>query len=100
MLGDRLPRRCDAVPHRQTAAQLEQALSVALGQLIEDEPPRRVGEGLVDVSHRASIGKYLLAYQYPARTDCVRVPLYRARAFALPPAPASTVDEPNPEGHA
>jgi hypothetical protein len=40
------------VLHRQPGAELEQRLAVALDELVEDRPPRRVGECLEHVTHR------------------------------------------------
>lgn len=90
VLGNRLPRRRDTVPHRQTAAQLEEALPVAHRELIEDEPPGRVGESPIDVAHRASIGKLPLAYLDPrepasfSRRDIRRSRLLSPGAGHLP----------------
>jgi len=53
VLRDRLPGGADAVPHREPAADLEQGLLVALGQLVEDRASGRIGEGPIDVSHVA-----------------------------------------------
>src|SRR5918998_165910 len=46
VLRDRLPRRSDAVLRQQPAAELEQRLAVALFQLVEDRPPRRIRKRL------------------------------------------------------
>jgi hypothetical protein len=65
MLGDRLPRRVDPVLHQQATTELEQRLTVAVGQLIEDGPPRGIGKGLENVQMRI-IGKSSLACQVDA----------------------------------
>ena len=58
---DGLPRRRDPVAHDQASAQLEERLAVAFGELVEDDPPGLVGEGLEQrtgpVVHEAIIGK-------------------------------------------
>jgi hypothetical protein len=43
--------------HREPAAQLEQCLPVAIGELVEDVPPRGVGQRLEDITHEPMIGK-------------------------------------------
>jgi len=64
MLRDGLPGGAEAVFHRQSAAYLEQRLPVSLDELIEDRPPRRIGECLEQVTHRPmTIGKQELACQ-------------------------------------
>jgi hypothetical protein len=50
------------VLHQQASTELEQGLTVAVGQLIEDGPPGGIGKGLEYVQDD-SIGKYLLACQ-------------------------------------
>jgi len=44
VLGDGLPGRADLMPHGQPGADLEQRLTVPLGQLVQDDPPGRVGQ--------------------------------------------------------
>jgi hypothetical protein len=46
MLGNRLARRVDPVLHQQATTELEQGLTVAFGQLVEDGPPGGIGKGL------------------------------------------------------
>ena len=48
--------------HHQATTELEQGLTVAVGQLIEDGPPGGIGKGLEHVQDD-SIGKWLLACQ-------------------------------------
>jgi hypothetical protein len=62
VLGDRLARRVDPVLHQQATTELEQRLTVAFGQLIEDGPPGGIGKGLEYVQV-AMIGKSSLACQ-------------------------------------
>ena len=62
MLRDRLARRVDPVLHQQARTELEQRLTIALGQLIEDGPPGWIGKGLEDVQ-APMIGKSPLACQ-------------------------------------
>jgi hypothetical protein len=50
------------VLHQQAGAELEQGLTVALGQLVEDRSPGRIGKGLEDVQVPI-ICKSLLACQ-------------------------------------
>src|SRR5918995_4655530 len=49
VLRDRLPRRAQAVLHDQPRADLEQGLSVALDELVQDRPPRGIGKCLEHV---------------------------------------------------
>jgi hypothetical protein len=42
-------------------------LPVAIGELVEDVPPCRVGQRLEDITHEPMIGKWLLACQFPSR---------------------------------
>src|SRR5215207_3306459 len=49
VLRDRLPRRAQAVPHDQPRADLEQGLSVALDELVQDRSPRGIGKCLEHV---------------------------------------------------
>jgi hypothetical protein len=51
VLGDGLTGGAETVLHREAGAQLEQRLPVAIGQLVEDGAPRRVGERSVDIRH-------------------------------------------------
>jgi hypothetical protein len=55
VLGYRLAGRPDAVPHGQTAADLEQRLRILLSQLVEDLATGRVGQGLEDITHDAQL---------------------------------------------
>ena len=57
VLGDCLAAGCEAMLHREPAAQLEQCLPVAIGELVEDVPPRGVGQRLEDITHEPMIGK-------------------------------------------
>ena len=74
VLRDRLPGCADAMPHRESGADLEQRLPVAIGQLVQDRAPRLVGECPVDVTHAWIICKFSLACQcqagQPAFTTC------------------------------
>ena len=60
VLRDGLPGRADAVPHGQPATDLEQRLPVPLRQLVQDDPPGRVGQrpeqgvGSGEVGHTTS----------------------------------------------
>ena len=54
----------------ESRADFEQRLPGSLAQLVEDRPPRRIGQCLEHVSHRKTIGKYLLACQGPPRLCC------------------------------
>ena len=56
VLRDRLTRRVDPVLHQQATTELEQGLTVALGQLIEDRPPGGIGKSLEHVQND-KIGK-------------------------------------------
>jgi hypothetical protein len=48
----------------QTGADLEERLSVAFSELVQDRPPRRIGQRLKDISHcDETICKSLLACQ-------------------------------------
>src|SRR3954465_9267191 len=67
MLRYRLPRHAQLVLHRQAAAELEECLSVPVRQLVKNRPPRRVCQGLEDVGHRHTIGKWMLACQIEGR---------------------------------
>jgi hypothetical protein len=57
MLRDRLSRKTELVPARQSRAQLEQGLSLAFGEFVEDLSSRGIRQGLEDVTHGQSIGK-------------------------------------------
>jgi hypothetical protein len=59
------------VLHQQATTELEQGLTVALGQLIEDGPPGGIGKGFEDVQDD-SIGKWLLACQVRGDTCIAR----------------------------
>src|SRR3954451_17672199 len=64
VLRDGLPRRGEAVLHRQPRADLEQRLVVAIGQLVEDRPPGGIGERPKDVvgshvCHHVQVGACL-----------------------------------------
>jgi hypothetical protein len=48
-------RTADALP--SLGAQLEQRLPVPLAELVEDRPPRRIGERPIRVAHGPTIGK-------------------------------------------
>src|SRR3954453_19840158 len=61
MLRDRLPCRAQAMLHDQPRADLEERLTVAVGELIENCPPRRIGDGAENVSQARMIGKSRLA---------------------------------------
>jgi hypothetical protein len=63
VLGDRLTRELQPVPHRQASAELEQRLPVPIVQLVKNGPSRRRGEGLEHVTHSQMIGKRWLACQ-------------------------------------
>jgi len=51
VLGYRLPCQAEPVLHGQAGADLEQGLSVTFDELVEDHPPRRVGDGAVNIGH-------------------------------------------------
>ena len=55
VLGDRLAGGAQPVPGRQPRADLEQGLVVSLGELIEDGPAGRVGQGPVQVGQRGTL---------------------------------------------
>lgn len=58
MLRYRLSARSELVPHGEPRAELEQCLSVAIGQFVEDRPTRGVGQRLEYITaHTHSIGK-------------------------------------------
>jgi hypothetical protein len=42
----------------EPGADLEQRLTVAIGELVEDRAPSGIRQRLEDVSHAATIGKY------------------------------------------
>ena len=46
--------------HDQAGADLEEGLTVAIGQLVQDRAPGRIRERLEDVAHAPMIGKYHL----------------------------------------
>jgi hypothetical protein len=50
VLRDRLPRRPQPVFHRQSRANLEQSLTVPLGQLVQNCPSRGVGQSFEHVT--------------------------------------------------
>jgi predicted RNase H-like HicB family nuclease len=46
------------VPHGESRAELEQCLTVAIGQFVEDRPTRGIGQCLEDIAaHIHTIGK-------------------------------------------
>ena len=51
MLGDSLPGEIQVALHGQPYANLEEGLTVPLGQSIEDRPPRRRRQSLEDINH-------------------------------------------------
>jgi hypothetical protein len=51
VLGDRLTRGAQPVPHGQPRAQLEQRLAVPADEFVEDRSPGQVSERLEDVAH-------------------------------------------------
>ncbi len=53
------------MPHNEHRANLEQGLTVARHQFVEDEAPGLVIEGTEDIDHTSTIGKLSLAYQMP-----------------------------------
>jgi len=58
MLRDCLARRTEVVSCRESRADLEERLTVALGQLVEDRPPRWLSQRGIYVSpHSHTIGK-------------------------------------------
>lgn len=61
MLRHRLAGRSDVVVHRESTEQLEEGLGLALAELVQDDAPRWVGQGLVDVGHSecVSLGRRL-----------------------------------------
>jgi hypothetical protein len=63
VLGDRLTRELQPVPHRQASAELKQRLPVPIVQLVENGPSRWRGESLENVAHSQMIGKHWLACQ-------------------------------------
>ena len=57
VLRDRLPGQPEAMLHRQPRAELEERLTVAVSELVEDRPARGRGESMEDVRHLQTIGK-------------------------------------------
>lgn len=57
MLRDGLPGHPDPVMHGESAAYLEQALAIALRQLVQDQSPGRVGKRVKDIAHTQTIRK-------------------------------------------
>lgn len=57
MLRDRLPRHPETVVHGESATDLEQALPIALSQLVQDQSPGRVGKCVKDIAHTRTIRK-------------------------------------------
>ena len=53
VLRDGLPGGAETVFHCQSAADLKQGLPVSLDELIQDRPPRRIGECLEQVTPRS-----------------------------------------------
>lgn len=51
MLRDGLARHPEPVPRRKPAADLEKALPVTRGQLVQDHSPGRIGDRVKDVTH-------------------------------------------------
>lgn len=46
------------MPHGESRAELEQCLTVAIGQFVEDRPARGIGQRLEDIAaHALTIGK-------------------------------------------
>lgn len=71
MLGYGLPGQTQLVSTRQADTDLEQGLTVALGQLVENGPPGGIGKGFEDITHAGIIGKSILACQCGALLDPV-----------------------------
>jgi hypothetical protein len=61
VLRDRLPRGTEPVLKGEARADLEECLTVSLGQLVEDLSPRVLGERLEEITAHTVIGKYTLA---------------------------------------
>jgi hypothetical protein len=57
VLRDRLPRGRDLVPHDQPIADLEERLTIAVSQLVEDLASRGIGQGFEYIAHTPIIGK-------------------------------------------
>jgi len=55
VLGDGLARGTQAVPVDQSRAEREQGLAVGVGELVEQGPPRRVGECAEHVAHEGDV---------------------------------------------
>jgi uncharacterized protein YdhG (YjbR/CyaY superfamily) len=51
VLRDRLARRSKSVFHGQARTDLEECLTVAFDQLIQDRPPCGIGQGFEDIAH-------------------------------------------------
>ena len=63
MLRDGLPSQAQLMSARQANTDLEQGLTITLGQLIEDDPPSGVGKSRAAIAHTKTIGKSLLSCQ-------------------------------------
>src|SRR5262249_43536922 len=74
VLRDRLTGQAQVMLHRQPGAYLEQRLSVALMQFVQDGPTRRCGECFKDIGHGTMIGKSLLACQGDYERICPLCP--------------------------
>src|SRR5690348_14691054 len=87
VLRDRLPRQAEPVVGQQPPAQLEERLTVAVSELVEDRAARGSRQGLEDVRHLRTIGKWLLACQAssPIRPRLCRI----CSASSVPAAAAS-----------
>ena len=58
MLGDRLPRRAEPMVRYQTATNLEERLTIALREFVQNRPPCGVRQGSEYILvQEASIGK-------------------------------------------
>src|SRR5262245_13231599 len=85
VLRDRLTGQAQVVLHGQPGAQLEQRLSVAFMQFVENGPTRRRRKRFEDIGHEGIIGKSRLACQV-------------APASYLPPRSVATAGSPKPYG--
>src|SRR5690606_34476612 len=68
MLRDRLPARRDAVLHRQSAADLEQRLLVAIREFIEDRAAGAVAQCVEEVVHGSDDRQVMTCMSMPLGT--------------------------------
>jgi len=63
MFRDRLSRETDSMPHGKTVADFEETLTVAVGELTDDDPSRGVGKGPEQRVHDLSLCNPMVACQ-------------------------------------